>query len=169
MDNSENLDKLYEALTLEVDYAHPVTPKFQGYGRHPEYWNYYGQTWPVGQFHGGRNGKRVLHKDIIYYDENGSRHRVYGPAYVSKLFDIEIWYIHGVMHRDGGPAYTHKHNMVWYNHGVLHRLDGPAVIEGGGPKQYWINGCKMSEKEYKKQIKSMTKRGKINGGTNINK
>jgi hypothetical protein len=43
----------------------------------------------------------------------------------------------------------------------LHRLDGPAVLELGGPKQYWIHGKRMSEKEYKKEIARMRRRGLI--------
>lgn len=147
------LGRLFEALSIERLIAPAMTPPFQGYGPYPENWSWWGGPYPV------RNPGNK--HDIIYLNTEGKRHRIYGPAYVSEKYDIEEWWKDGMRHREGGPAYTHKNNKVWFFEDKLHRLDGPAVIEGGGPKQYWIMGQRMSEKEYKKEIARRKRKGLI--------
>jgi len=151
--DEEELGRLFEALSIDRQIVPAMTPPFQGYGPYPEYWGYWGGPYTV------RNpGSKP---DIVYLNAEGKRHRIYGPAYISQKYDIEEWWKDGKRHRDDGPAYRHKDNKVWFFEGVLHRLDGPAVHEGGGPKQYWIMGERMSEKEYKRRIASRKRKGLI--------
>jgi len=154
--NDEELGKLFEALSIDRRIEPAMTPPFQGYGDNPEWWNYYGGPYPAA-----RPGLPEPRPDIIYLNTEGKRHRIYGPAYVSQKYNIEEWWKDGIRHRIGGPAYIHNNNMVWFVDGVLHRLDGPAVLEGGGPKQYWIEGKRLSPKEYKKEIARRKRRGLI--------
>lgn len=153
MDTNNNIDRLYEELTLNRDMCEPLAPLFDGYGPIPQYWNYYRHQYPVRD--------PGNHYDIVYTNGEGKKHRIYGPAYVSSKFNIEAWYKEGRLHRVGGPAYMHNRNMVWFYEGILHRLDGPAVIEMGGPKQYWIMGQRLSPKEYKKEIARRKRKGSI--------
>jgi hypothetical protein len=122
-----------------------------GYGPTPEYWYGWGQ-WP---------NRKSKHKDIKYLNAEGKLHRTYGPAYVSRTYNITAWYRGGVLHREGGPAYLHNLNQVWFCDGKLHRLCGPAVIEMGGPKQYWIDGVRFSKKQYEWEIARRKLRGLI--------
>lgn len=149
-------DELYEALVLEKVFQEAQTPPFTGYGPNPEWWPSWGGPWPAR-----RPGKVYPKPDIHYHNTDGILHRLYGPAYISQHFDIEAWFKNGERHREGGPAYTHKNNMVWFFEGKVHRLDGPAVIEGGGPKQYWIHGVKYSKKQYDWEIARMKRKGLI--------
>ena len=150
------LGELYEALTLHKNFVEPTSPPFTGYGPNPNWWNWYGTTWPI------RN--RTSHKiypDIEYRNSKDELHRIYGPAYISRNFEIEAWFKEGKRHRVGGPAYIHNSNMVWYQEGKLHNLEGPAVIEYGGPKQYWIDGVRFKEKQYKWEIARRKRKGLI--------
>ena len=99
--------------------------------------------------------------DIEYRDTDGIVHRIYGPARISKKYNVQEWYKNGLRHRENGPAVIHKNNMVWFYEGELHRLDGPAVIEQGGPKQYWIYGVKYSKKQYEWEIRRRKRKGLI--------
>ncbi len=155
-DEEQELGRLFEALSTDRQIVPAMTPPFQGYGPYPEYWNYWGGTYPAN-----RPGKPEPKPDIVHMNAEGKRHRIYGPAYVSQKYNIEEWWKDGMRHREGGPAYTHNDNKVWFYEDKLHRLDGPAVIEGGGPKQYWIMGQRMSEKEYKKEIARRKRKGLI--------
>lgn len=151
MNNDEELGKLFEELSIDRTSMPALSPTFQGYGKNPMIWAWYGRPWIV----------RGNSKDIVYLDKNGKRHRIYGPAYISQKYDIEEWWKEGLRHREGGPAYRHKNNMVWFYEGKLHRLDGPAVIEYGGPKQYWIDGIMYSAKQYKWEIARRKRKGLI--------
>jgi hypothetical protein len=61
-------------------------------------------------------------------------HRTDGPAIEHEKGFEESWYLDGVPHRDGGPAFTIKKRKgvrgysCWYKHGLQHRDDGPAEI-----------------------------------------
>ena len=146
----EELGELFEALSIERLVVPGVHPPFTGYGDRPEYWDWLGGWQMAGPGF-----------DIEYRNTDGKRHRLYGPAYISKTYKAQEWYKDGIRHRENGPAYIHKNNMVWFYEGVLHRLDGPAVIEGGGPKQYWIHGVRYSKKQYEWEIKRMRRKGLI--------
>jgi len=145
MNNIASQDALYEALVLDIEYSEPHVPEFSHFGGKPKWWNWFGRPWV------SYSKRRKLQKDIEYKNKEGKRHRIYGPAYISRTYEIEAWYKDGLMHREGGPAYTHRNNTAWFFEGQLHNLDGPAVIEGAGPKQYWIDGVKLSPKEFKKE------------------
>lgn len=156
MDNYDEELALVEALTLERRFIEPISPSFTGYGPEPRWWNWYGGPWPVSA---SSHKNHVL--DIEYVNNKGERHRLSGPAYISKMFNVRAWYKEGKRHRVGGPAYIHNCNFVWFHEDVLHNFEGPAVVEGGGPVQFWIHGVRMSAKEYKKQIASKKRRGLI--------
>jgi hypothetical protein len=149
MNNDEDAGKLIEALTLERILIPARSP---GYVARDDVFDF--ESW--GHYSRTRDGW-----DTVYLNTSGKRHRLYGPAYISELYDIRVWYKDGEYHREGGPAVQHKNNMYWYQEGKLHRLDGPAVITGSGPKQYWIEGRKYSPKEYKKEIERRTRKGLI--------
>jgi hypothetical protein len=57
----------------------------------------------------------------------------------------EIWKNKkGERHRLGGPAYISKDGREdWYKDGKWHRLDGPAVIIQSRNKRYWYIGGKQ--------------------------
>ncbi len=65
-------------------------------------------------------------------DENGKHHSYDDKP--GKIFHHTslTWYKHGIVHRDGGPAYISKRDKIreWYSDGILHREDGPAYING---------------------------------------
>jgi hypothetical protein len=149
MKESDRQDELYESLTLERVLVGAQSPPYGGYNGNHSTWIGYGYQWNV---HGD---------DVVYLNKEGKKHRIYGPAYISINYDIEIWYKEGEYHRLDGPAIKHKKSFIWYKEGKLHRLDGPAVIEGGGPKQYWIDGRRLSPKEYKKEIARRKRKGLI--------
>ena len=57
----------------------------------------------------------------------------------SKEVDEEEWWIHGVRHREDGPAKICQNgSRLWFYNGVLHRIDGPAVEINNGtlPRVY---------------------------------
>jgi hypothetical protein len=146
MDNyDKSFDALIEALTIKKSFEPAHSPPVGGY-HHKMRWHNW--RWPADGV------------DIVYRNKEGKAHRIYGPAYISKNYEIEIWYKDGKYHREGGPAIQHKNNLLWYYEGNLHRLDGPAIINGG-PKQFWIEGRKYSPKEYKKEIMRRRRKGLI--------
>jgi hypothetical protein len=144
-------DRLFEALVINRQMEEAICPPCYGYDCR------WGDTdsyrWTLQNL----DGKW----DVVYRNKEGTKHRIYGPAYTSKYYDIEEWYKNGELHRVGGPAIRHKNNEYWYENGKKHRLDGPAIISGGGPKQYWIEGQRLSPKEYKKEIARRKKKGLI--------
>jgi len=144
-------DRLIEALTIERSLETAKTPPYGGYGGSHH-------RWPGYQWSPPQTQNKF---DIVYRNKEGKYHRLFGPAYVSTVYDLEIWYKEGEFHCEGGPAIKHKNNVLYYKDGLLHRLDGPAIIEGGGPKQFWIDGRKYSPKEYKKEIERRKRKGKI--------
>lgn len=154
MDTEDKTNELFEALIIEKVLVPSMTPTFLGYGPRPEYWSWWGSPWST---HSYKNGTK--YKDVEYKNLDGNRHRIYGPSYISKRYKIEEWYKDGERHRKGGPAYIHKNNCVWFYEGKLHNLEGPAVIEGGGPKQYWIHGIRFSKKQYEWEIKRRKRKG----------
>lgn len=147
-DEEKELDRLYEELTINKELIPPQGPPCGGYGGSWHRWSYW--NW----------GKRTEFLDIKYTNADGKLHRLYGPAYISRNYDVELWYKNGVFHREDGPAIRHKDKtFLYYYEGKLHRLDGPAIVERAGPKQFWIMGQKLSPKEYKKEIERRKRRG----------
>jgi len=146
-DSDKSIDELYETLILDRCLEDAQSPPFGGFNGYHSIWM--GYQWGVPG------------KDIVYRNKAGQKHRIYGPAYISIKYDIEIWYKEDKFHRLDGPAIRHKKSLVWYKEGKLHRLDGPAVSDPGGPKQYWIEGQRLSPKEYKKEIARRKRKGQL--------
>ncbi len=56
----------------------------------------------------------------------------------------------GMYHRENGPAVIcDSGSKFYYKHGKQHRTDGPAQIMDNGRFEYWIDGTKLSEDEFK--------------------
>ncbi len=146
-DNDISQARLFEELTLERITRTGESPPLGGYGGSHPHWS--GTTWGVRGF------------DTIYLNAEGKKHRIYGPAYVSKKYKMERWYKEGISHRIGGPAIIHKATLLWYKEGKLHNLEGPAVVDPAGPLQYWIDGVRYTEKQYKWEIQRRKKKGLI--------
>lgn len=155
MDSSDDLDRLYEELTLERVLDDPNMPLFTCFTHYDQrWWNWYGGAYAVP-----RQWNPKFKKLICYKNNEGQLHKVSGPAYINDLYDEEAWYFNGELHRDGNWAYRHKGNFVWFKHGKLHNLEGPAVVEMAGPLQYWIDGVRYSRKQYKWEIKRRQRKG----------
>lgn len=76
-----------------------------------------------------KNRPKRYVRQSYWSDDQGRLHRLDGPAIVEFGY-IEKWYVHGVLHREGGPAEVNRRDgqEKWYRNGVLHREDGPAFI-----------------------------------------
>lgn len=150
MTTDKSLDALMESLTLEEVLEDPKMPL--------QYWQ--GDIYDLWWYSRKRHLPQIP-KDAVYRNANGAYHRLYGPAYVSRVYEIEAWYKNGKLHREDGPAYIHKSANFWFLEGKLHRLNGPAVDKPGHPKEFWINGQKLPPKEYKKEITRRIRKGLI--------
>lgn len=54
------------------------------------------------------------------------------------------------LHRDDGPAIEYPTgSKCWYQFGKLHRVDGPAIERSDGSIEYWINGVRYAETEFR--------------------
>ena len=74
--------------------------------------------------------------------DEGKLHREDGPALV-RADGREQWWLHGRIHRIGGPAATDPFGTtIWCIEGKLHREDGPAVAHLDGRLQWWENGVR---------------------------
>ena len=52
-----------------------------------------------------------------------------------------FWYLHGVVHRDDGPAVEYPNGEKWwFQFGKEHREDGPAIERADGSKQWYRDG-----------------------------
>lgn len=88
-------------------------------------------------FHCTRDGVKDSPFGPVYIGYNsgyrwcqmGTLHRVGGPAvmYYSLAGWTTEWYIHGVLHREDGPAEVSEFAMSWYRHGQLYRENGPTT------------------------------------------
>jgi len=152
----------------------------QGVARH---FDRYGQlekivvTPRVMQAHGkfSKSGVTVLRVDGIRFDtpaeiyvHDGEKHRdpEEGPAVIDLQSRRRVWYRHGRIHRDHGPAMIKKDGSehwyrddqkhrdqedgpaiteadgtrIWMRQGAKHREDGPAVIYADGGEEWWNDG-----------------------------
>lgn len=81
----------------------------------------------------------------------GILHRVDGPAFETN--DGGVWYRHGQIHREDGPAIVNAHwegiwlKQGWFQDGVPHREGAPAIIPKQGPSKYAHRGEILSEEE----------------------
>lgn len=77
-----------------------------------------------------------------WYDEEGQLHRDNDkPAFID-VWGTQMWYQHGEIHRENGPAVIRSDGLEeWYKNGVKHRdNDLPAIIETNGTKEWCKNG-----------------------------
>lgn len=59
------------------------------------------------------------------------------------------WHLHGVLHRDDGPAVIHKEGAhEWWHHGLQHREDGPAVEVPNGTCRWWWYGVRLTSDQH---------------------
>ena len=60
----------------------------------------------------------------------------------------QIWYQHGVVHREDGPAVMCNGGyQAWYLHGKHHREDGPAVVYGDGDQSWYLHGMLVKKEQ----------------------
>jgi hypothetical protein len=154
----EEFARIKEALTIEKTLIPAGMPPWWGGFVGVGNWDW----WDRNMGHGCRTKKLTGNQfDTVYLNQEGKRHRLFGPAYINTVYDIEIWYKDGEYHRIGGPAIRHKTTHWWFKEGRPHNLDGPAVVAGGMPPLYYIDGRKYSPKEYKKEIQRRRIKGLI--------
>jgi hypothetical protein len=152
MNNEDNLfDALIEELKVERTFVPAKSPPYSGgfSGTDPQYWRHESYQFSGDKF------------DIAYLNKEGEYHRLSGPAYISHIYEYEIWYKDGEYHRDNGPALIQRNTKVWFKNGKLHNLAGPAIVSGGTPPKYFIDGRPYSPKEYKKEITRMRRKGLV--------
>lgn len=86
----------------------------------------------------------------FWYNENGHRHRLNGPAVVY-LDGTITWWQDDRLHREDGPALEYPNGIKeWFQNGKRHRLDGPAIEWAYGDNEYWVYGKYYSKREWKK-------------------
>jgi hypothetical protein len=59
---------------------------------------------------------------------------------VDEADGLKKWYVKGLLHRLGGPAFEKGNYKQWWEYGMLHRLNGPAVDEGDGHEAWYLKG-----------------------------
>jgi len=93
--------------------------------------------------------------DLRWYNEKGERHRLDGPAFISKDGKREEWYVNGEKHREDGPAveYLDANYREWWIRGKLHREDGPAVMTDNGRDSYYLNHHLKAKSEWLKDAR----------------
>lgn len=83
-----------------------------------------------------------------WFNSNGQRHRLNGPAEIFKD-GCERWFKDGNLHREDGPAEsTPNGDRIWFKNGQLHREDGPAVNRADGIKRYFLYGVLYNAVEH---------------------
>ena len=76
--------------------------------------------------------------------------------YIVKVYENgnRAWYQNDQRHRVGGPAIEMANGTrYWLQKGQLHRPDGPAVEWADGDCQWWIEGKRLTEKEFNQKTK----------------
>lgn len=89
-----------------------------------------------------------------YYNINHQLHREDGPAKEDPINGCYQWWVNGKLHREDGPAVECDSYKEWYRNGKLHREDGPARESSDGNKEWFIDGRKVSEMDFKSIIKN---------------
>lgn len=100
------------------------------------------------------NGCHIDRNDIKVYIKDCRLHREDGPARIWPN-GREEWYVHGMRHREGGPAYieTEECYKSWYHYGKRHRIDGPAIMDVDNRFEWWLCGKRYSKvDEYLKEL-----------------
>jgi hypothetical protein len=61
-----------------------------------------------------------------------------------------MWYKHGKLHRENGPAIVWPDgSMMWYQNNLWHNTNGPAMIWFDGTKDYYLNGGQYTKEQWK--------------------
>ena len=107
-----------------------------------------GRNADVNDAHNYGETIRILPNTKRLLDDQGMYHSLDEPAVISLDHPTAAsrvkkhWFVHGVRHRDGGPAIEHNDGSeVWMSNGVRHRVDGPAVINYSRPENTVIFWC----------------------------
>lgn len=131
-----------------------------------------------------KNG-RYEEKDLkkISWYRNGVLHRENGPAVECENGE-KHWFIDGKHHRDDGPAqiwsnidywFTHgkiptnvedlgiriEYSMYWFIEDKLHREDGPAIELSDETKEWYLNGCELTEEEFNQWLEKKSLNEKL--------
>jgi len=89
---------------------------------------------------------------IYYYDASGERHNEHGPSIIHSS-GTKIWFIHGKIHREDGPALMTNRGEIWFYQGMIHRLNGPAENSREiNQLCYYIHDKQYTKKHYNKII-----------------
>lgn len=87
---------------------------------------------------------------IYYYDVSGERHNDHGPSIIHSS-GTKIWFKHGKIHREDGPALMTLLGEIWYYQGMIHRLNGPAEYSREiNELCYYIHDKQYTKKHYNK-------------------
>ena len=80
----------------------------------------------------------------IYLDEHRKLDRdpTEGPA-ESQGRERFHYAVHGVTHREDGPAVLSNGRLEWHDQGLLHRTDGPAIRSSNGISEHYVDGEKV--------------------------
>lgn len=85
-------------------------------------------------------GVRLDHMGNKFWYMHGVLHREDGPAIEYKGGKIMEWALYGKRHRTDGPAIDSPEEKKWYINGLLHRDNGPAVVHINGTQLWYQNG-----------------------------
>ena len=86
---------------------------------------------------------------------HGRLHREGGPA-IEWSDGSKWWCLNGQYHREGGPAIEYPNgSKCWYLHGERHREDGPAIEESSGTKFWYLHGKEFSFEDYIMELERM--------------
>jgi hypothetical protein len=62
------------------------------------------------------------------------------PICTINEYGDKFWYLHGKLHREGGPAVEYTDGTKkWFLHNRLHREDGPAIEYANGTKFWYLH------------------------------
>lgn len=76
----------------------------------------------------------------FWCSEDGSYHRLDGPAVENKQLGYRYWYHFGKYHRENGPAVEiegEDGRQEWWYHGQRHNTIGPALAYNNGYRREW--------------------------------
>lgn len=82
---------------------------------------------------------------IEYRDAEGQFHCPDGPALICP--DRATYWLVTGEDPYGMPDWWFT-TREWWRHGKLHRTDGPAVDRVGCAVEYWVNGRRLTQKEF---------------------
>jgi hypothetical protein len=122
------------------------------------------QEWLINNTHHNFPGPAIVTKDFEYYYFYGKRHKIGGPAYISRT--CKMWFINDINHNPNGPCVikTEKGTLIkeWRDKdGRYHRVDGPAIERINNGKittaKYFIHGRELKTFKYIKRARNKPK------------